>query len=211
MASNLVRVKRHVLCLDNVYGTHCIEGEILWTWIWGQLHIFTARKRSLGQGNIFSSVCQEFCSRGARKYLGRYPPFEQVPPSGRYTPLWAGTPPGSSACWEIWATSGRYASYWNAFLLRFKCIYKVIENIHEILLWPRWRKCLKMRNCFAHCQWIWFIMLVYRDGAVLTWWDSHHALECETRQVAADLRGDGHSTRVDVLLHQVWTPRRLPH
>ena len=25
--------------------------------------IFTARKRSLGQGNIFSSVCQEFCSQ----------------------------------------------------------------------------------------------------------------------------------------------------
>ena len=26
---------------------------------------FTARKRSLGQGNIFRSVCQEFCPRGA--------------------------------------------------------------------------------------------------------------------------------------------------
>ena len=52
------------------------------------------------------------------EYLGRYPP-----PPGRYTPLpQAGTPPGqvhppgSSACWEIRATSGRYASYWNAFL-----------------------------------------------------------------------------------------------
>ena len=29
-----------------------------------RLVIFTARKRSLGQGNIFSSVCQEFCSQG---------------------------------------------------------------------------------------------------------------------------------------------------
>ena len=37
--------------------------------------------------------------------LGRY-----TPPLGRYTPLW------SSACWEIWATSSQYASYWNAFL-----------------------------------------------------------------------------------------------
>ena len=27
-------------------------------------YIITARKRSLGQGNIFSSVCQEFCSQG---------------------------------------------------------------------------------------------------------------------------------------------------
>ena len=26
--------------------------------------VFTARKRSLRQGNIFRSVCQEFCSRG---------------------------------------------------------------------------------------------------------------------------------------------------
>ena len=26
--------------------------------------LFTARKRSLGQGNIFTSVCQEFCSQG---------------------------------------------------------------------------------------------------------------------------------------------------
>ena len=29
-----------------------------------QVTIFTARKRSLGQGNIFIGVCQEFCSRG---------------------------------------------------------------------------------------------------------------------------------------------------
>ena len=29
----------------------------------GEGTIFTARKRSLGQGNIFSSVCQEFCSQ----------------------------------------------------------------------------------------------------------------------------------------------------
>ena len=26
--------------------------------------MFTSRKRSLGQGNIFTSVCQEFCSQG---------------------------------------------------------------------------------------------------------------------------------------------------
>ena len=38
-------------------------------------------------------------------------PANQVHPPGRYT-----SPPGSSACWMIWATSGWYASYWNAFL-----------------------------------------------------------------------------------------------
>ena len=65
----------------------------------------------------------------------RYPP-DQVPPWTRYTPPRPGTPPdqvhpldqvhppGSSACWEIWATSGWYASYWNAFLLFFILLLK---------------------------------------------------------------------------------------
>ena len=56
------------------------------------------------------------------------PPGQVHPPGpgtapGPGTPLGAGspppglgTPPGSSACWEIRATSERYASYWNAFL-----------------------------------------------------------------------------------------------
>ena len=49
--------------------------------------IFTARKRSLGQSNTFSSVCQEFCSQGGVP--------RQVLPSPRAgTPPWAGTPPG---------------------------------------------------------------------------------------------------------------------
>ena len=48
----------------------------------------------------------------------RYTPRAGTPP-GRYT-LQADTPPSrSSACWEIRATSGRYASYWNAFLFLF--------------------------------------------------------------------------------------------
>ena len=38
-----------------------------------------------------------------------------IPPDQRQTPLGADTPP-HSACWEIRATSGRYASYWNAYL-----------------------------------------------------------------------------------------------
>ena len=39
----------------------------------------------------------------------RHPPQEQAPPWIR--------PPQRSACWEIRATSGRYASYWNAIML----------------------------------------------------------------------------------------------
>ena len=52
--------------------------------------IITAHKRSLGEGNIFSSVCQEFCTRGGlpQCMLGYHPP-EQTPPytvhAGRYS------------------------------------------------------------------------------------------------------------------------------
>ena len=48
--------------------------------------LITARKRSLRQGNIFRSVCQEFCSWG----VGGLP--VQVSPRTRYTPG-PGTPP----------------------------------------------------------------------------------------------------------------------
>ena len=37
--------------------------ELLWRFLEASL-LITARKRSLGQGNIFRSVCQEFCPRG---------------------------------------------------------------------------------------------------------------------------------------------------
>ena len=42
-------------------------------------------------------------------------PLAGTPPA-RYTPLGSYTPTRSSACWEIRATSGWYASYWNPFL-----------------------------------------------------------------------------------------------
>ena len=57
----------------------------------------------------------------------RYPPTPGTPPPGpgtlpwsRYTPRPPGadTPPRRRACWEIRSTRGRYASYWNAILLR---------------------------------------------------------------------------------------------
>ena len=67
--------------------------------------IFLLPTMKLGQGNILSSVCQEFCSRGGD--LGRYPragtPLRQVHPRqvhplGRFTPgrynPWAGNLPG---------------------------------------------------------------------------------------------------------------------
>ena len=59
--------------------------------------IFNARKRSLGQGNVFRSVCQSFCSQGegfslwtetpwTQTHLDRDPPDRDRPmPTGMYT------------------------------------------------------------------------------------------------------------------------------
>ena len=88
---------------------------------------FAARKRSLGQGDIFAPVCH---SVHKGEYLGTYTPGSYIPcplrqvhppgqvyplppqagrPPGRYTP-WAGTPsragtpptgtPPGNACWD---------------------------------------------------------------------------------------------------------------
>ena len=69
------------------------------------------------EGYVFTPVCQSFCSQGGGVPRQVQPPTSprvgtppgQVHPPDRYTP-------GSKACWEIRATSGPYASYWNAFL-----------------------------------------------------------------------------------------------
>ena len=107
-----------------------------------RFNIITARKRSLGQGNIFIGVCQEFCSQGGSTWAGTppgqgTPPQEQThphppgadTPQTRYTPLGTDTlpesrhppgttytPPGTEQCWEIQSMRRRYASYWNAIL-----------------------------------------------------------------------------------------------
>ena len=64
----------------------------------------------LGQGYVFTRVCHSVHG-GVASVHADTPPPEQTPPTG------------SSACWEIWATSGRYASYWNAYLLKFVFVY----------------------------------------------------------------------------------------
>ena len=79
----------------------------------------------LRQGNIFTGVCQSFCSQG-RGHLSHWTPgrYTHTPPV-RYTPPGrspqagthsAGTLPGRYTPHDDHC-SGRYASYWNAFLL----------------------------------------------------------------------------------------------
>ena len=120
---------------------------------------FLPAATKLGQGNIFTSVCQEFCPKGGRVSAsvhagiytpqtrqtpprpgrhptppgpGRHPRTRQTPPRtrqttpprpGRQPPPDQADPPGPGrpppppeADSRIRSTSGRYTSYWNAFL-----------------------------------------------------------------------------------------------
>ena len=105
--------------------------------------IFTTCKRSLGQGNIFTSVCQEFCSVGRcypSMHCRWYPSMPCSRSPGGSAPggcLLQGVCSGGVCSWEggcllrgvcSWGGAwwrppwdgyccGRYASYWNAFLL----------------------------------------------------------------------------------------------
>ena len=68
-------------------------------------------------GKVIFFTCLSVCSWGSTwtgTPLVGTPPWQVQPPWQVDPP--AGTPPWSSACWEIRSTSGRYASYWNAFL-----------------------------------------------------------------------------------------------
>ena len=76
--------------------------------------LFTARKRSLGQGKLLHLSVSHSVHGGGGP--GRVPSLQnQVPPSPDQV-----HPPGTryTPCWEKQATSGRYASCWNAFLLQ---------------------------------------------------------------------------------------------
>ena len=68
--------------------------------------IITARKRSLGQGNISTPVCHSVHRGGVCLNAC----WDTTPAAPRAN----ATPP--TACWEIRSTRGRYVSYWNAIL-----------------------------------------------------------------------------------------------
>ena len=42
------------------------------------------------------------------------------------------TTPGSSACWEIRSTSGRYASYWNAYLFNNRYLFSIKTKLLKL-------------------------------------------------------------------------------
>ena len=94
--------------------------------------LVTARKRSLRRLCFYT--CLSFCSHCLPQCMLGYTP----PPAGTRHHPGKQTPPQEadtpSACWEIWATSGPYASYWNAYLFTFKFGFNCVTE--TLLTWP---------------------------------------------------------------------------
>ena len=106
-------------------------------------------QRSCGQGYVFTRVCDSVHRGGSASVHagipsplgGRHPPGKQTPPREADTPREVDTPrEADTPPWEadtpreaysgIRSMSGRYASYWNAFLLQ-KCIQWVSTTFIE--------------------------------------------------------------------------------
>ena len=93
--------------------------------------IFTVRKRNLGQGNVFTGVCQSFCSQGEGVLVGGGGLPDRNPP-GQWSldrdPTGQKPPRQRLPCM---VKSGRYASYWNAIL--FTKIFNAISSMENRL------------------------------------------------------------------------------
>ena len=78
---------------------------------------FYRPKLLLRKGNVCTSVCQEFCPQDGGGCIPAYTGADTPLPLGRH---WDTDPPPLSACWDTPPPgshcSGRYTSYWNAFL-----------------------------------------------------------------------------------------------
>ena len=108
---------KHLLLLR---GSRHIQQKLYLPWVFA---IFTARKRSLGQGNDFKPVVHSIHGKGCIMSFSVSGPMF-LPGgslSGGLCQEGRGAVSGGGLCQEIppivqW-TSGWYASYWNAFLL----------------------------------------------------------------------------------------------
>ena len=114
-------------------GVYCYVRAL---YLFSSSYIFTARKRSLGQANVFTPVCHSVYGgvcptpldadplpgldrpprrMRTRPELGR-PPRMQTPLPGWEDPPRCNPPRGLGRQTQpIRSTSGRYASYWNAY------------------------------------------------------------------------------------------------
>ena len=94
---------------------------VLWTRV---MRLIKARKRSLGQGNIFSSVCQEFCPRGALPQCmqGYHPPGPGTPQT-RHPPRTRHLPP------EQCMLGDTFNEWAVGILLECNLVLKCIESV----------------------------------------------------------------------------------
>ena len=75
-----------------------------------RLLFITARKRSLGQDNVFTPVCDSFCSRVCRCYDVTSCYRQDPPPDGQQpTPTWTTPPPPWTAPTPPPPTAGQQA------------------------------------------------------------------------------------------------------
>ena len=93
------------------------------------------------EGYVFTHVCHSVhrgVSASVHAVKTLTPPWSRYPPGNRHTPqsihihpLGADIPheqtplPSSSVCWEIRTISGRYASYWNAYLFFYSFMLRI--------------------------------------------------------------------------------------
>ena len=130
----------HRLRVQNITQNNTVEQRASVTHVTAKVRPSYRPQRSCGQGNIFTPVCHS-----VHRGVSRTPPPGRENPPGRETPPWQGEPPLSgreNPPWQgepplvgrpprlgephpshketppptIRSMSGRYASYWNAFL-----------------------------------------------------------------------------------------------
>ena len=112
--------------------------------------IFTVRKRSLGQGNIFIGVCQEFCSRGVVCFRG-----VSARGGGHVCSLGGCLLPGGVCLLPGGATWWRPTPPPRRILLR--AVRILLECIFVFLIimkdeWPKVFKLVKTNSALGFCQ-----------------------------------------------------------
>ena len=93
---------------------------------------------------------------------GTNPPGPGTNPQTRYKPPQTRYTPPSSACWEIPATSGRYASHWNAFfwfiilnksISHFKWILEPEKIVHS-RIWRQYSEIVSLNSASRVRFWV---------------------------------------------------------
>ena len=116
---------------------------------WMKQWIITARKRSLGQDNIFRSVCQEFCS--GRGWYPSMPCRSPGPhPRGKLRGLAWGGSPGPHPGGVLQAHTGGYTSmHWGRHPPSRWLLLRAVRILLECILVTTWKRSLGQYSIFT--------------------------------------------------------------